>query len=377
MKKILFISHDANRAGAQILLLRFLKKLKHLPDYQFRILLKHGGGLIREFEKLAPVYHWSHSYNRRRVSRLLNRESYQDYVLREIRNEGYDLVVSNTVTNGELLSQIKPLVNCPIITYAHEMPMGIAMYTDPSSFNQTLRHSDYYWACSDAQRTIYIDRFGINPEAISVLPSLMPEGAWQIRTEESTVKQIRQLLEIPDHARVVGSVGTLDWRKGIDVFVQLARLSDPDTHFVWVGGHETQVEYHMMTEDLRRLELLHRVHLVPHSDRPYDYMAAFDVFAMTSREEPYPLVVLEAAMLGKPIVCFAASGGAPDFVESDAGFVCDYLDAASMSTFLSQLLKNESLRVSMGLAAREKVITRHDDDRAMRAFVQLLEQHLS
>lgn len=379
MKKILFISHDANRAGAQILLLRFLKQLKNLPGYQFKVLLRHGGSLLRDFEKVAPVYHWYHreTGNRQKVARLLTRKSFQEQILSEIKNEGYNLIVSNTITNGELLHQLRTLVKCPIVTYAHEMPMGIAMYTDPSSFNQTLRYTDYYWACSEAQRLIYIERFGIDPSRIAVLPSLLPDGAWQLQPSEEAVAQIRKLLELPQDALLVGAVGTFDWRKGIDVFVQLARQSQPDVHFVWVGGHEHQVEYHMISEDLRRLGLSDRVHLVPHSDRPFDFISAFDVFVLTSREEPYPLVVLEAALLARPIVCFAQSGGAPDFVETDAGFVVEYLNSTAMSQSISQLLQNPELRQKMGHTAREKVFARHQDERAMQAFLNLIEQSCS
>lgn len=379
MKKILFISHDANRAGAQILLLRFLKQLKNVPEYQFKVLLRHGGSLLRDFEKVAPVYHWYHreTGNRQKVARLLNRKSFQEQILKEIKNEGYDLIVSNTITNGELLHQLRLLVKCPIVTYAHEMPMGIAMYTDPSSFNQTLRYSDSYWACSEAQRLIYIERFGIDPDNISVLPSLLPDGAWQLQPSAEAVVQIRKLLDLPEGAPLVGAVGTFDWRKGIDIFVQLARQSEPDTHFVWVGGHEHQVEYHMISEDLRRLGLSDRVHLIPHSDRPFDFISAFDVFVLTSREEPYPLVVLEAALLARPIVCFAQSGGAPDFVETDAGFVANYLDSTAMSRYISQLLKNPELRQKMGHTAREKVFARHQDERAMQAFLELIERSCS
>ncbi len=379
MKKILFISHDANRAGAQILLLRFLKQLKNVPEYQFKVLLRHGGSLLRDFEKVAPVYHWYHreTGNRQKVARLLNRKSFQEQILKEIKNEGYDLIVSNTITNGELLHQLRLLVKCPIVTYAHEMPMGIAMYTDPSSFNQTLRYSDSYWACSEAQRLIYIERFGIDPDKISVLPSLLPDGAWQLQPSAEAVVQIRKLLDLPEGAPLVGAVGTFDWRKGIDIFVQLARQSEPDTHFVWVGGHEHQVEYHMISEDLRRLGLSDRVHLIPHSDRPFDFISAFDVFVLTSREEPYPLVVLEAALLARPIVCFAQSGGAPDFVETDAGFVANYLDSTAMSRYISQLLKNPELRQKMGHTAREKVFARHQDERAMQAFLESIERSCS
>ena len=64
---------------------------------------------------------------------------------------------------------------------------------------------------------------------------------------------------------------------------------------------------------------------------PRDWFRAGDVFLLPSREDPFPLVCLEAAEAGMPVVCFAEAGGMPDFVEDDAGFVVPYLDVEAMA----------------------------------------------
>jgi glycosyltransferase involved in cell wall biosynthesis len=67
------------------------------------------------------------------------------------------------------------------------------------------------------------------------------------------------------------------------------------------------------------------------------YFAAFDVFALVSREDPFPVVCLEAASLGKPIVCFNSSDGEKEFVENDCGFVVPDLDIEIMTTWPAKL----------------------------------------
>ena len=47
--KVLFVSHDASRTGAPILLLNFLKWLKENTEISFITLLKQGGVLEPEF----------------------------------------------------------------------------------------------------------------------------------------------------------------------------------------------------------------------------------------------------------------------------------------------------------------------------------------
>jgi glycosyltransferase involved in cell wall biosynthesis len=103
-------------------------------------------------------------------------------------------------------------------------------------------------------------------------------------------------------------------------------------------------------------------------------MGAADVFVLTSREDPYPLVCLEAAALEKPIVCFAGAGGMPEFVENDCGFVVPYLDIAAMGDHVVSLLDAPDLRVVIGRAARRKVSERHDVGKAAPRILEIIER---
>ena len=101
-------------------------------------------------------------------------------------------------------------------------------------------------------------------------------------------------------------------------------------------------------------------------------MDAFDVFFVSSREDPYPLVVLEAAMLAKPIICFDKAGGAKDFVEKDCGFVIDYLDVNKVAEKIIELKENPILRKEFGDSARKKALERHNQDIAFQTFLNIL-----
>ena len=80
---------------------------------------------------------------------------------------------------------------------------------------------------------------------------------------------------------------------------------------------------------------------------------------LTSREDPFPLVCLEAAALGISTICFADAGGMPEFVRDDAGFVVPYLDVARAFDSVRLLMKSEELRLRLGRCAAERV-KKHD-----------------
>ena len=55
--KILFISHDANRAGAQLFLLSVMKYLKQ-KGIEMQLLLLGGGVLENDFSEICPNHFW-------------------------------------------------------------------------------------------------------------------------------------------------------------------------------------------------------------------------------------------------------------------------------------------------------------------------------
>jgi glycosyltransferase involved in cell wall biosynthesis len=91
----------------------------------------------------------------------------------------------------------------------------------------------------------------------------------------------------------------------------------------------------------------------------FDYLQAGDVFYLPSREDPFPLVCLEAAQCGIPVICFEDAGGMPGFVENDAGFVIPFEDVDAAADKILFLYQNPSVLTGLGAAARKKFLQRH------------------
>jgi glycosyltransferase involved in cell wall biosynthesis len=383
MKHILFVSHDANRAGAQILLLRFLKLLKEDKRFTFAILLKNGGIIENEFKEIAKTYLWENpihnhkkSFPVKLLNKLKNDGTYHSQILEKLVNEKFDLIISNTIANGDILPSLD-LLNCPIVTYVHELEMGIQQYTQPDLFQNVLRFSSAFIACGEAVKQNLIDKHFISDDKISILPSLLPESDLIFEKDNSKMKHLKNRYVIPENALLVGGMGTVDLRKGVDIFLQVANKLKihNDIYFLWVGGQESESEYKLFNIDKSRLGLSNVIFQTS-VDNPLDYMSVFDIFFVSSREDPYPLVVLEAAMLEKPIICFEKSGGAKDFVEFDCGAVIDYLDIDKVACKIVEFKGNPLLIKQMGEKARKKVLERHNQEHAFKTFVEILESNI-
>ena len=63
------------------------------------------------------------------------------------------------------------------------------------------------------------------------------------------------------------------------------------------------------------------------------------MFFLSSREDPFPLVMLEAAHVGKPIVGVRASGGVNDFLQGLDELLVDSWEVAVLVEKISSLLQ--------------------------------------
>jgi glycosyltransferase involved in cell wall biosynthesis len=257
------------------------------------------------------------------------------------------------------------------------MDYWIKYRTDAANNQQVQKHTHYYLAGSQAVKQSLIEILKIPQDKIEVVHNFITLQAVQFNPESRD--QIRQQLKLPTDAFVVGAAGTTDWRKGPDIFIQLARAvyqrqPERPVHFLWVGGASVGPEFGALWHDVKRIGLEDCIHFVGAQANFRDYFALFDVFVLVSREDPFPLVNLEAAALGKPCLCFAGAGGAPEFVENDGGFVVPYLDTETMADRVMDLLNSVELRQRLGQRAAEKVREQFDINWAAPKILGIIER---
>ena len=94
--------------------------------------------------------------------------------------------------------------------------------------------------------------------------------------------------------------------------------------------------------DLEKLGIQESVFFIEETETPEKWYIEADFFALTSREDPFPLAAIEAGLLGLPIVCFEKATGISEVISSDC--VVSYLDLEAMSEQIIRL-KQQPTRV--------------------------------
>ena len=324
-RRMLLIGHDAHPHGAQELLLRIGETLRRQFGVEIQYLLLEGGRLEKQYEEIAPV------------SVLTDRSELRSR-LADFRDRGFSTALVNTTAAA---SAVKPAADLGIACtmLVHELPRII------EEKNFTL----------DAQAALRYARNVVFPAAFvreSVLRALdvqapkaelhvQPQGVYKpITPTEEAAERARASLGIAPGERLVLGIGYADLRKGFDLFLQLWRLlqdkDGPRTHFCWLGNIDITLRQ-WLGQELDDAIAGGTFHLPGFTDDVAAYFSVADAFALTSREDPFPSVALEALSAGVPVVAFERSGGIPDLLrEHGVGINLPYGDVLAMANALRQ-----------------------------------------
>jgi glycosyltransferase involved in cell wall biosynthesis len=387
-KKVLFIGYNASRSGAPLLLLHFMKWLRQNSTIEFELLLKSGGELLQEFSKVCPtrcLNELAPKPPKSRAARLalsiaqrLGFFQPQAFDLKSFYPPvEYPIVYANTVATFDLALQlVSP--DRRIINHVHELSYSVECHGGIEALKNTIPITFVYIAASHAVREYLENDVNVPSDRIRVIHEF-PVANYKNNRQSETRQHLRGRLGIGEDVFIIGMCGSVEWRKGTDLFVQLARdvkrsFRSVKCHFVWIGGSSN--DHRESLHDIAKLGLQDICHFIPAVANPEIYFNAFDLFALTSREDPFSVAMLEAAASGLPIVCFAGSGGAAELVEDDAGIIVPYLDVSAMAKACIELLTDEERRRQLGENARAKVQERYALDFQGRKILAVLKSAL-
>ncbi len=281
-----------------------------------------------------------------------------------------DLIYGNTIISP-ILYPLLEVFDAPYITHVHEMEKSIKNYVTDEHLENLKKYSEIIIPCSNPVLENLITNHGINAGRLKLVPAFI-----QIDSGLKKEKGPGALMNVAfQNKKVIWGCGTIYWRKGTDLFIQTAKkLKDSgltDFVFCWIGENFWDVESSQWGNwvewekyiSLYKLDDI--ILFTGQKDNPKYFYKEGDIFYLPSREDPFPLVCLEAAECGLPVICFESAGGMPEFVEDDAGSVIPYLSIDEAAIAIEILLMDTSLCLKKGQTAKKKVLKGYTDEIAM------------
>ena len=211
--------------------------------------------------------------------------------------------------------------------------------------------SDRLTACSEGVRQHLIGQ-GIPPERIEVLYNgLNPELFDDIPSRE----RVRQELDIPQAAPVVGEVAHLSPRKGQVYLLEAVALllkRWPKLVCLLLGEGEDRDE---LQRQIERLGIGHAVRMMGYRADARRIIQAMDVVVLPSVAiEGFGMALIEGAFLGKPVVGSDAPGIREAVVDGATGLLAPPADAVALAEKLNTLLEDPDYAQQLGAAGRER-----------------------
>lgn len=380
-QKIFFISHDCSLTGAPVLLLNLLSLVSKKNNFDIQIVLVRGGVLEKEFLKYGKVTILkSKNYSRQKFI-LLRSANYIIYrfklLLLNSRLKKTDVIFSNTIVNGKVVKYLSK-TEATILTYVHELESIIKEFHEDA--NLTFQFSDVYISPSKAVAENLVEKHSVAAEKIFFLNYYfpIPVDLFQKMSKMDAKEKFKKYLQFSENKFYVVGMGVGSFRKGIDLFIDAAQITNElkqNIHFVWIGE---LVEEKMKSEILNKIatyQLQNTVTITGQLPYSLNNLLPFDLFILPSREDPYPLVILEAALMKIPSVCFANTGGIQEFVGKDCGWVVDEVSPKKLSEKIIEIKNNPAEIQKRGENAFKKCIELHtDEDLIYSQFETIIEK---
>lgn len=336
-ERILLVGHNGDNGGAEILLKNMIHEFQN-QNVDVVVFVKKQGAIVNEYKKIAPTF-------------VVDDDEKMEFYIDELSKLGFENAILNTVITGNFIPKLQKY-NFYIISLVHELP-GVIRGLHAENLSKTI--ADF------ANLVIFPSEFVYKHFAamfnIKNRYLIQPQGfynAYDDFDREKSRIYLEKKHNIPKNNQIILNVGRGEQRKGFDLFVEVSKkLKNKNFTFIWVGLVNDDMEQKYLNE-IKENENFILTGFISDKDELMSYYDACDIFLLTSREDPFPSVVLEAFNAKKPVIAFENAGGFQDIILNDvSGYLVEYESTDEMIKKIELISDDNQLKDELGNNAKE------------------------
>ncbi len=336
-KTVMVVSHDASRTGAPILALNLVREFS--KRYNVVSVLLGGGELRNDFDANSlDILHLDQS--------LLADSEISERVAAFSNKYEVSQAFVNSVESRDALPGLKR-AGVTSVALLHEF----ASFTHPeTAFSEVLTNADQVvFSTKLTLANATSERGYEHPTNVHVLPQgkcEVPKKSGSREEQEDERLWLDSILRPhgdEDREFVIVGAGTIEIRKGIDLFIETAtRVIESSGgsrfRFIWIGEAYGQFNENLrsvhLADQINRAGVQTQVQIVRSTSEIEHAYSLADLMLLPSRLDPLPNVAIDMLLVGKPVVCFDRATGIADFLD-DCGLkeacVASYMNTAEMA----------------------------------------------
>jgi len=378
--KILFYNHTGTVSGAERVLLLILAGLNP-AKFETSVICPAEGELSQLVTELGiPVRSIGTLQARftRRPDHLLRYLiSFGKIMLqlrRQIREQQPDLIHANTIRAGLDVTAATFGMRVPVIWHLHDLlprhPLSILIraFAALSARTRPL-------AVSHAVAARFRANWLRSDDGIQVIHNAIDQNRfaqWPLDRRTS-----RAAMGIGEEEFAIGVVGQITKRKGQQELIRaFARVASqvPNAVLLVVGAPLFNDDHRYLQELYqlaKTLGIADRVIFTGARNDIPTVMQSLDLLVLSSKAEPFGLVVLEAMAAQTPVLANAVDGVPEIITHSKTGWLVPAGDEAAMANALLKLAKDGLLRIELAESASTEVLPRFTAEKYFRQIEKL------
>ncbi|MBS6642245.1 MAG: glycosyltransferase [Clostridiaceae bacterium] len=310
-KNILFISHELSLTGAPVVLINAVKSA--LKAGYFPVVLSFQDGPLKEtYEKMGVIVIVDESVR------------YCDWILKRfIRN--FDIVFANTIVSYPVIELLKDEIP-KVYWWLHEGEYAIKVYKDllPKTLG---RKVDVLYGGEYVKQSL--EKYGFRYNGKNMFYCVESEC---FKEKKKEVDNFHFLY-----------VASFEKRKGPDIFMQ-AIISLPKEifdrcEFIFIGANFDDVLTRSLKEKAQLYSNIKVLDPILH-DELGEYYRWADAIVVPSRDDPCPVVAVEAMVQCVPVICTNKTGTSYFIQDGKNGFVFESENSHELSELIVEIVQN-------------------------------------
>ena len=239
---------------------------------------------------------------------------------------------------------------------------------------------DYFIVVSDFLKKKIINEYKIPPEKVVRIYNGIESDYFRSDSVRIKRSNIKHEFNLEKDCKIIGSIGRLAPKKGFEYLIQAipgVLKTYPEIKVLIVGDGPLKAELRVLSE---KLGVKDNVIFTGFRTDIKDILNAIDIFIMPSLVEGFPMVVLEAMAMGKPIIATRIDGIKEQIIDSETGLLVSPCDADALAKSIIHLFGNRKFRNMLGVNARKLVEKKFSIEKMIAnvetTYQDLLESHI-